>query len=148
MRFSAPIEIAGIVIAGLFLEGGCLADCPDANVSIELVYRNPLSRGRTPLERIDWRSMQGGHSNIRGWYPPLPRRTSSSHVHAFDLNYSETNRRMKGDNLPLATDLIPDPDLVGDFLPLCGRILNIVNMDLVLIPEWEYHLFHGYGEQN
>jgi hypothetical protein len=86
IHFNAPLTIAGVIQEGLTLFGGCLQGQPDRHVTFELTASLPGSKKRA-LDRIDWRSLQGGHTNkIRPGSPWSGKRVSETHHHAFDLN--------------------------------------------------------------
>ena len=87
VSFSAPLEIDGVVEAGFQLHGGCFKNFPDVNVSFELVMARSATTKRVVIERFDWRSLRGGHSNKRRRLAGIPSRTQRTHLHRFDLNY-------------------------------------------------------------
>lgn len=143
MYFLAPLEIDGIVQDAFHLFGSCCAHYPDSHVCFELVLSKTPTRRRTVLERIDWRSLQGGHSNKRKRPDGVPRRTKATHWHKFELNYNKSSDRMIGDNLPIAQNIdkpIKSFETLRDFV---GTRFNIDNPDVVSAPEWEYNLFYG-----
>jgi hypothetical protein len=85
--FDAPIEIDGVTETGLVLHGGCFANRPDCHLSFELRIARSAGRRCIPIERLDWRSLEGGHTNRRkprsNW---SGRRVSETHLHDFWLN--------------------------------------------------------------
>ncbi|WP_223866109.1 hypothetical protein, partial [Salipiger aestuarii] len=82
--FDAPLEIGGVTETGLVLHGGCYETYPDCNVTFELRIAKSPGQRCLPMERIDWRSLSGGHSNIRGpaseW---SGAKVSDTHLHEF-----------------------------------------------------------------
>lgn len=139
MRFSVPLEIGGIVQEGFTLQGGCYRDHPDRHVTFQLCL---LTKRRTvPLERLDWRSLQGGHTNPRGrsseW---AGRRVSKTHLHAFELNWVAQEQRMRAGNLPLAMEISEELQTFEQLLQFTGKRFRIKNMEIVATPEWEYKL--------
>lgn len=143
MWFLAPLEIGEVIQDGFHLFGLCNSHYPDGHVCFELVLsKTPKSR-RTVLERIEWRSLQGGHSNKRKRVAGVPRRTRATHWHRFELNYKSSSRRMIGDNLPVAQNIDDPLKKFEDLRIFVGNRLNIDNLDIVAVPEWEYNLFHG-----
>ena len=140
--FDAPIDIGGVTETGLVIHGGCYADRPECHVTLELRYQRKPGRRCRPLERLDWRSLEGGHSNPRK--PPSKwagQRVSDTHLHDFALNWSETEQRMRMGNLPTAREIKTN---LNDFQGLrcyMGKRLRIKNMDIVECPPWEYSLF-------
>lgn len=141
LAFSAPLVIGDIVEEGFNLEGGCFRQNRDVNVCFELVLGKSPTRKRTPIERIEWRSLKGGHSNKRNKPPGLVRRTGADHIHRFDLNYLKTEMRMRGDNLPLADNFSEVVESFEGLLQYAGRTFNISNIDVVKRPDWDYGLF-------
>ncbi len=141
MIFSAPLSIAGAAETAFNLHGGCYWRHADKNVTFELVLGKTPTRRRVVLKRIEWRSLQGGHSNKRGRPPGLIRRTEATHCHEFDLNYVSDLRRMRGGNLPFADNIRPEIETFEQLREFVGRRLNIQNIGVVAIPDWEYGLF-------
>jgi|ERR1700730_6683125 hypothetical protein len=140
--FSAPLAVDGIVEPGLQLFGGCFKTYPNENVTFELlIARTPTSR-RTAIERFDWKSLQGGHSNKRGRPEVIPRRTVPTHIHSFELNFQQKRSRMI-EGLPLADNVASSLETFESVRTFVGSRLNISNIDVVAVPEWEYNLFHG-----
>ena len=141
MTFSAPLAIAGLVEAGFALHGGSYHKYRDGNVSFELVLNKTPIRKRMVLARVEWRSLRGGHSNKRSRPFGIPRRTEATHFHSFDLNYLESERRMRGGNLPYADNVENSIENFEALLEFVGSRFNIRNINLVEPPDWEYGLF-------
>lgn len=140
--FNAPLIIAGVVQQGFILHGGYLKHVPEANVTFELQAGKPGVRKKVPLARIDWRSVSGGHTNPRRSGSPVSgRRVSPSHHHAFELNWFEPERRMRGGNLPMAEDIDQSIQSFESLRSLVGNLFRINNIDIVPPPKWEYDLF-------
>lgn len=130
--FDAPIEIEGVTETGLVLHGGCFHDRPDCNVSFELRITKAPGRRCVPIERFDWRSLSGGHSNPRRKGHPLSSLIlPSTHLHAFEHNYSEAERKMRAGNLRMAQEVDPEPQDFDSVRDLVGKRLRINNIDLV-----------------
>lgn len=142
-RFSAPIEIGGVVEKGLTLHGFCFLNRPDINVSFELRIDRTEGTKAVPIERFDWRAIEGGHSNKRDMRRWKGRRTMETHVHAFSMNWSRSESRMKKANLPSARDLYTDLSSFEEARDYIGRRLRIKNIGVVERPPWEYDLFNG-----
>lgn len=141
--FNAPLEIGGVVEPGLVLHGGALSKIPDQHISLELRLSKTPGRRIRPLERIDWRSISGGHSNPRRKDAPAGlsgRRTTNTHLHAFDMNWSADLGRMRHEDLPYADDIAEEIATFEDLLRFAGKRFKINNMNLVLTPPWEYTL--------
>lgn len=144
--FNAPLEIDGVIEPGLILHGGCYINRPDAHVTFELHLARTPGRPMRPLERVDWRSLRGTHSNVRkkDRPPSCPARVTNTHLHAFDLNWDADKLRMKGVDLPYAREI---EEVLGSFEELrdfAGKQFKISNIELVAAPPWEYDL--GLGE--
>src|ERR1700721_2704924 len=82
LRASVPLAVEGVIQEGLYLEGRCISDNPDQDISISLVYK-PARGLSGPLCRVDWNPIQA-HNNrglISGpWrFKPI----QSSHLHPF-----------------------------------------------------------------
>ena len=140
--FDAPIEIYGIAEAGLVLHGGCFAHQSDHNVSFELRFLKKIGRRCIPLERLDWRSLQGGHSN-----PLYPRtewsgiRVSDTHLHEFHLNFVKEEQRMRNGGLRIAREVCRPLETLDAAIEFVGRRLNMSNIQVVTEPSWVYDLF-------
>ena len=146
VRFSAPLDIAGITEPGFILYGGCYISRPDVHVTLELRLTKSLSRRMRPLERIDWRSLSGGHTNAtRKGLPPnvSGRRVSFTHLHAFELNYLESEGRMRAHDLPYASEIDEDLDTFESLMRYAGKRFRINNIHVVSPPSWEYNLLDG-----
>lgn len=141
--FDAPLEIGGVVEAGFVLHGGSYKFHPDKHVTFELKVARPGVRRKIPLARVDWRSLTGGHSNRRG--PALPwagKRVGDSHVHGFDINWLESEGRMRTD----LSQAEPIPEEIQSFESLreyAGILFRISNIDIVERPDWEYGLLYN-----
>lgn len=142
-RFEAPLEIDGIIEAGLFLFGLAFIRAPDCNVVFELTMRNVRGMRRVPLARICWRSLRGGHTNQRNSEipPGSPKRVGSTHYHPFDLNWVSSDGRMRA-GLPNAVPIPERLQSFDDLVKFTGKCFRINNMDIVIRPEWEYELFY------
>ena len=141
MWFNAPLEIDGVSEPGLVLHGGCYADAADMNVVFELDYAHVDSRRKTPLIRLEWRCLSGGHSNPRKC--PNSRtvpRTDSTHIHPFELNWLAHLERMRGRNLPCAENVDKPLNSFQELLEYTGNRFKINNIDVVKTPDWEYKL--------
>lgn len=140
--FNAPLDIGGATEAGLFLHGGCTVNLPDRAVVFELVLTGYKGRRRTPLERVCWRSLQGGHSNRRGRNAPLSgKRVGDTHLHAFGDNFSAVHDRMMGGNLPQADGISEILDTYESLREYVGKRFKINNIGIVPVPPWSYTLF-------
>lgn len=143
--FNAPLAITGVIEQGFVLHGGYLKEVYDANVTFELNFTIPGQRKRCPIARIDWKALRGGHSNPkRSGIAVSGQRVSDSHHHAFDLNWVESESRMRFGNLPMAEDIPQEIQSFESLLPFVGKSFRINNIDVVTPPKWEYTLFdHG-----
>lgn len=143
--FDSPIIIGGVVEAGLILRGGCYAHLRDQHVTFELVATKPGIKRRIPLERIEWRSIRGGHRNRRRkGVPTSGKKVSETHLHSFDLNWLPGHRRMRGTNLPQACEIETELQSFETLREYVGNRFRINNIGLVSVPPWEYSLFdHG-----
>lgn len=140
--FDAHLAIDGITETGLLLHGGCYANRPEANVTFELRLARTPGRNSLPIERLDWRSLEGGHSN-----PRRPRsewsgkRVSNTHLHDFWLNWSETEQRMRSGGLSTAREVEIPLECYTDILTYIGQRLRISDISIVSEPPWLYDLF-------
>lgn len=140
-RFSTPISIGGVTVAGLFLTGGTYAQYPDRHVSFELAISQAGGRRRTRLMRLDWRDIKGGHTNRRSCPSGCPGRTEATHFHSFDLNWSKAEQRMRSKKLRCACNV---PEQLQSFEELrnhVGKLFRINNIAIVTPPKWTYDLF-------
>jgi hypothetical protein len=140
--FDAPIEIGGVAETGLVLHGGCYAHLPEKSVSFELRIAKAPGRHCVSIERVDWRSLDGGHSNPRkpksDW---SGKRISNVHLHDFWLNWSETEQRLRLGGLQIAREIEEEIQSFKRLRDFIGNRLRINNIDLVNEPEWVYDLF-------
>lgn len=144
--FDAPLEIGGVVEAGLVLRGGCYKHLHEQHVTFELAVTKPGILRRIPLARIEWRSIRGGHRNKRrGDSPWRGRRVGPTHHHSFELNWLAGERRMRRGNLPLACDVEEEMPSFESLRTYVGKLFRISNIGIVPMPPWEYDLFN-YGQ--
>jgi len=142
--FNAPIEIAGVVETSFVLHGGCIRTVPDRNVTFELRCSAPSKKRTMPIARIEWRSLQGGHSNRRRKGSAASgKRVSETHHHSFDLNWIESERRMRSGNLPQAEEIDQEIQSFESLLDCVGKLFRINNMRIVTCPPWAYDLFNN-----
>lgn len=144
-RFSVPLEIDGVVEAGLSLVGGAYNQHPDRHVTLEMAVLGSAVDRRIRLARIDWRSLRGGHSNHSRKCdgPWSGKRVPDTHLHSFDLNFIAAEDRMKRGKLPCAE---PIPQALQTFEELrhfAGTCFRIKNIEIVPPPNWEYDLFRN-----
>lgn len=143
VRFSAPLEIDGVVEASLSLIGGAYGQHPDCHVTLELAVLGFAGDRRIRLARIDWKSLRGGHSNSsrKCSGPHAGRRVPETHLHSSHLNYVEAEERMKRGKLPCA-EPIPQPlQSFEELRKFAGTCFRIKNIDVVPAPNWVYDLF-------
>ena len=139
--FDTPLEIGGVTEEGLVLHGGCYRDYPDCNVTFELRAMKRPARRRIPLARLDWRSLSGGHTNRRrGESEWSGVRVGDTHLHDFDLNWLDVEKRMRAGNLPLARDIKETLTTFEDVRKYAGQVFRIDNMDIIDKPAWEHKL--------
>jgi hypothetical protein len=125
MGFVAPLEIAGVAVAGLALRGSCYLHRPDEAVTFQLEAATPGLRTRIPLMRLDWRPATRGHKNPRrGPASHTGKFIVGSHLHTFQLNWLANNEVMRTGNLPFAEPLNPDPGTFEEALDLGGASLE------------------------
>jgi hypothetical protein len=140
-RFLAPLEIDGLVEAGLTLTGGAYTHHPDRHVTLELAIIDQTTGRRIRLARIDWKSLTGGHTNQRGrcgaWGG---KRLPATHLHSFDLNWVEAEQRMRRGKLPCAEPIPQALQAFDELRRFCGTCFRINNIDVVPPPDWVYQL--------
>lgn len=142
--FDAPIEIGGVTETGLVLHGGCYAHRPDVNLTLELRFSGRPGRRCIPLERLDWRSLEGGHSNKRKRCIQLGGpRVDDSHLHDFYMNWSDEHERMQSTGLPCARNLEKELESFESVREFVGIRMRINNIDIVERPPWVYDIFTG-----
>lgn len=142
IRLSVPLEIDGVTFAGLTLSGGAYAQHPEQHVTFELSVHDAVGR-HIRLARIDWRSLKGGHTNHpRHCAGPWRRaRVPETHLHSFDLNWSEAEGRMKRGKLPCAEPISQPLQAFAELRTYAGTCFRIKNIDVVPPPDWVYDLF-------
>ena len=141
MRFSVPLEINGIVEAGLTLSGGATAHHPDRHVTFELAVAGLGGLRRTRLIRADWRDIKGGHTNNRRQCAGTGKRVPETHLHSFELNWIEAERRMRRGKLPCAEPIEQDLQSFEALREYVGKRFKIINIGIVPRPDWVYDLF-------
>lgn len=110
--------------------------CPNREDRVGLMLQTEYQPGgpRTtePLERLEWRV---AHTNGNVG-PEAIRLTEceSTHLHSFDLNYLDSERRMLRGNLPLAHSVLPEPETLKAFLAFGEKSLRINGLAQVTLP--------------
>lgn len=144
VRFLAILEIEGLADATYQLSGGAYVNIPEEHVTFELAVVGDRGLRRTRLARIDWRSITGGHTNKRNcpgrW---AGRRSPNTHFHDFELNWVESEQRMRKGKLPCARPLDAEPQGFEALRKQTGLLFRINNMQIVPHPPWMYDLFSG-----
>ena len=140
-RFYTPLEINGVLEAGVVLTVGTYGHHPDRHVTFELAILHYEGRRRVRLARIDWRDLRGGHSNNRRKCPESERRVSETHLHGFEANWIRSERRMKRGKLPCAETIREELQSFESLRDYVGRVFKIKNIEVVPRPQWEYDLF-------
>lgn len=141
MRIYTPLEIGGIVEAGLVLSGGTYVQHPDRHVTFELSILGHGGHRRIRLVRVDWRDLKGGHSNNRGKCPGVIRRAPETHLHSFALNWDSQKGRMKRGKLPCAEAIPEELQTFEELRTYVGTHFRINNIGIVPRPDWVYDLF-------
>lgn len=142
--FDAPLEIGGVAETGLVLHGGCYAHRPDVHVTMELRFSSRPGRRCIPLERLDWRSLVGGHSNKRRRCTRLAGpRVSETHLHDFYMHWSDDSLQMVETGLPCAREIDEELSSFADIAAFVGNRLRINNIEVVEEPPWVYDMFSG-----
>ena len=136
-----PLEINGVVEVGLVLHVGCWRYRPNCNVSFEIRVSKRPGRDCIPLARVDWRSLNGGHSNQpRHGTEWAGMRLGDTHNHAFVLNWMPDQGRMKRSNLPVAMPINEHLETFEALRAFFGKETRISNIEVVPPPQWEYKL--------
>ena len=142
--FDAPLEIGGVAETGLVLHGGCFAHRPDVHLTFELRIASQPGKRCIPLERLDWRSLEGGHSNKRKRCNRLAgRRVPETHLHDFYLNWIDDPGRMQAGGLLCAREIVENLKTYEDVREFTGNRNRINNIEVVSEPPWEYDFFAG-----
>jgi hypothetical protein len=139
--FDAPLEIDGVTEEGFVLHGGCLAYQPDCNVTFEIRINKSPGRRCLPLMRICWRSLKGGHTNLRRQGTEFSgARLGDTHFHTFDHNWLPETGRMRAGNLRMAQPINESLQSFTELRDFVGIQFRINNIAIVSIPNWEYKL--------
>ena len=136
MQFTAPLDIGGVTIEHFWLRGRCVEDQPDREVSFQLEVGKEGIRTRTPLMRVDWRPLSGGHGNADGPDELADTIITGCHFHAFELNWLETEQRMRATNLPVARQIIEPLQTFKDVLDFVKIHFRINGLEKITQPEW------------
>ena len=133
LRLSVPLQMNGVVIEGLYLEGHCPADNQDTDVALNLVYK-PARGLSGALYRLDWNPLHahGNKGLVSGvWkYAPI----LGTHRHPFQENYAKGVKYMFNNNLPIAfpiTDPLPN---FRDMLHYAGQLFRIMDIQRISPP--------------
>lgn len=132
---SVPLAIEHIVEQGLFLEGNCMRDLPEQQVTFVLNF-NPAAGLAGPLSRIDWKPI-GEHRNnglIKGEYRFKP--IIGTHIHPFNENHLLSLRRMWRENLPRAYPISDSLHGFRELLDYMGEVWRILEVQRIPVPEW------------
>jgi hypothetical protein len=136
MAFTAPLDIDGVTIPHFWLRGRCIADQPDREVTFQIEVGSDGIRTRTPLMRVDWRPLSGGHGNGSGSFDLADTIISGSHLHAFDLNWLEAEQRMRTCNLPVACEITEPLQSFSELLDFVKIQFKINGIGKIVEPEW------------
>lgn len=142
-RLYIPLDIDGVTEAGLVLTAGAYSKYPDIHVTFELSVTGVDGARRIRLIRLDWKSLTGGHTNQRGkcigaWDGV---RVPETHLHCFEMNWIESEGRMKRGKLPCARAIEEELQTFENLRTFVGTHLRIKNIDIVPRPDWVYDLF-------
>jgi hypothetical protein len=136
MSFTIPLDIAGVTIEHFWLRGRCIVDLPDREVTFQLEVGKDGIRTRTPLMRVDWRPVSGGHGNGDG--PPELANTyvAGSHLHDFEMNWLDHEQRMRMSNLPVARQITEPLQNFTELLDFVKIHFRINGIEKITEPEW------------
>lgn len=134
LSWRSPLEIDDVTIAGLFMRVEADAFLVEEAVRVQLEF-HPARGKAEPLCRVEWRPLRVHNNKGRGPQDLRFMPFRATHVHPFGLNWVSGEGRMLAGNLPIAIP-IQDVDSFEKFLDICGKILNIENMQLVPVPPW------------
>lgn len=141
MGFSVPLDVDGVTVENFALRGGCYAEHPDKAVTFQLEIGHAGTRTRTPLIRVDWRPLNGGHKNpAKGPTEHRLRFIRGCHLHPFELNWLEEMQKMRTSNLPLALEISPPLQSFSELLEFVKNQFRINDVSVVPEPEWVYKL--------
>ena len=135
----SPLEIDEITYPGLQLRITTLKPEPDRDVTFQLEYHPPVGKAHH-LVRLDWRPFH--RHNNRNIGPTHLRliEFGGTHIHPFDLNWSEQKQAMIKQNLPIALPVDPkeDPGTFEELLEFAAVLLKISDlMSMVPRPPWQ-----------
>lgn len=128
----------GVTIEGALLRARAKSDLRQQAVMIQLEYQQK-GRSDSAVYRVDWKPLHNHTNDRRGPYVDLHGRIIlGSHVHAFDYNWLTDQGRLLNSNLPIAAEMLPEPQSYSELLKVASASFNVSNMDVVSMPEpWE-----------
>lgn len=141
MTFVAALDLAGVIVGNFALRGRCYVDLPDRAMMLQLETGKAGVRPRIPLVRIEWRPLGTPHKNPQvGPQEHRSRIIAGSHLHPLNLNWLETEARMREHNLPIAVPLDNDPQSYPELLDTVKNLFRINGLGGLKEPEWALKL--------
>ena len=127
----------GVTIEGLVLRGRALKRLPDREVTLQLEFPHDRQRTDNAIERIDWKPLQPHNNKGRG-PPELQYQIQhGTHLHGFELNWLESEQRMRKSNLPIARQINEQIQVFRDLLEFSEKQFNIAGLVALPHPPWE-----------
>lgn len=137
VRLVCPLDVDEITQEGLYFTGSANVYLPDRSVTFQVEFLPPRTDPRKgPMARIDWRP-RSPHNN-KGKGPPEYRmiNQTGSHIHAFDLNWNASIKRMRGHNLPIAIPIFTDLRSYSEALDFVENEFRIKGVTKLPLPPW------------
>ena len=129
LRLLATLEDElGIIVEGLALRGRAFKYRPDQDVMLQIEFPHDRQRTDNAIERIEWNSSQTHNNKGRGPQSLRHVLQRGTHLHAFDLNWLEVERRMRRRNLPIARPISESIQGFTELLEFAGKRFRISNL--------------------
>lgn len=139
LRLTAPLEIEEVAVEGFRFTGTALRAQPDEMVTFQLEYfpppREKVKGG--PICRLEWRPFSSHGNKGRGPREFQHILISGTHIHPFDLNWTDAASAVRRGELPIAVPITPDFQSFEAVLDFVKKEFRIKNVASVPIPPWE-----------
>lgn len=118
----------GIIVEGLALRGRAYKYRPDRDVMLQMEFPHDRQRADNAIERIEWNSSRTHNNKGKGPQALQNVIQRGTHLHAFNLNWIESEQRMRKHNLPIATPISESIQGFAELLEFTGKRLMISNL--------------------
>ena len=140
--FEAPLEVDGMSLAGARVRGTVRPGVaqPAVMLQLELISSSNRVGG---LDRLDWHPIHVHDNQGKG---PLHLRfvkQNYSHHHQFELNWLETEQRLRAGNLPIAIPFEHPLSSINQVFEFAEQYFKISGLGRHQMPEWQEDMFRS-----